>query len=121
MTNEIIDKYLDQQGITPSNWGKERVEIGEDDHRITALNPAKVIGTIAECYCKENALVFANSRKSLRDWIMLAYTLFPVVEDSAYPSSLRDAFFYKLATENIESSLSKPWSRVQEELERMKG
>ena len=113
MRNETIDKYLDQQGITPNNWGKERIEIGEDEHRITALNPVGVIGTIAECYSKENALVIANSRKSLRDWIMVAW------ESEVHKNVFELENVYKLATENIEASLGKPWSEVCEELEWM--
>ena len=115
MTNEIIAKYLDQQGITPGECAYEYDGEGEGFVSVVGTN------IVTACYVqKEDALVYANSRKSLRDWIITALNL----NDKAYEGDKWTSIeltTYQLATENIEASLSKPWSQVREELEGMEG
>ena len=111
MTNEIIDKYIDQQGITTGEW---EVNIGVFSDACVISNA----DTVAECntspetftapFERANAVLIANSRKSLRDWIMVAWK----IESTSFAGLM-----FRLATENIEASLGKTWSQVQEELE----
>ena len=121
MTNEIIDKYIDQQGITSGEWGFVRFNTCAGSVGVVTVNSDTVDEhVIADCVEDEDGRLIANSRKSLRDWIMTALNL----NDKAYEGDKWtpiELTTYQLATENIEASLGKPWSQVQEELERMEG
>ncbi len=112
MTNEIIDKYLDQQGITSGEWEHYRQE--ETDYIIATNKGYERMLCEAYSASTSDFVLTANSRKSLRDWIIVAYRLglFSMGEQGTVIYSI-----YTTATENIESSLGKPWSQVQEELE----
>ena len=116
MTNETIDKYLDQQGITPGEW--ERYFQEECDY-ILATNKGDE-RMLCEAYSASTSdfVLIANSRKSLCDWIMVAWEL-----NEKYTKTIPATEMYILvyAESNIEASLGKPWSQVRAELEGMEG
>lgn len=123
--NEKHKIFLERLGITPGPYAKERIDIGEPEHRITAINPVGVKGVIAECYSKENALLFSASPEMLV-WLVRDLYIQDLMETEQHKnidSVLRNKYGDEIADHMmtmyveqksiIESATSRHWEEVR--------
>lgn len=119
--DQKIDKWIDQQGITPGKWffqecGEKNCWCGLVSSNAKDEDGDNLWVVSAGCCHRQDAVLVANSRKSLHGWIKTAWEMYPMRISGT--QMIWNA--YALASENIIASTGKEWSQVREELEQIK-
>ena len=102
-----MESLLKKLQITQGPWEAEYIE--DDEHRINATRPTGQIGTIAECYSKENSLVFAAAPEMLEALIEIANTNYQY-----YMSGEIDFEDMENEVKIIEKATNKSWEEIKE-------